>query len=261
MPKFAANLSTQFTEVPFTERFAAAARAGFRAVEFLFPYDYPAAQLKQLLEQNQLQLVLFNTAPGNVAASEWGVSGIPGREAEARADIDRALEYALALDCPQVHIMSATVPPGADRQAYVSTFISNMRYAAGRFAPHNITLLIEALNPVTKPNYLYSSQYQTLEMVELIDRPNVYTQLDLFHAQLVDGNLSHLIREYAGRYRHVQIASAPHRHEPDEGEINYPWLFNLLDEVGYDGWIGCEYIPRGDTVEGLGWFTPWAHKS
>lgn len=258
MPKFAANLSTQFNEVPFTERFAAAAQAGFRAVEFLFPYDYPAEQLKQLLEENQLQLVLFNTAPGNVAAGEWGVSAIPGREAEARADIDRALDYALALSCPQVHIMAATVPPGADREAYCATFISNMRYAAERFAPHGINLLIEALNPATKPNYLYASQYQTLEMVERIDRPGIFTQLDLFHAQLVDGNLSRLIRDYAGRYRHIQIASAPERHEPDEGEINYPWLFRLLDEVGYDGWIGCEYIPRGNTQDGLGWFTPYA---
>ncbi|MCZ4060773.1 HPr family phosphocarrier protein [Pantoea sp. LMR881] len=257
MPKFAANLSTQFTEVPFLERFAAAANAGFEAVEFLFPYDYPAAQLKQLLEAHQLKLVLFNTAAGNVAASEWGVSAIPGREAEAKADIDRALEYALALGCPQVHVMSATVPQGADRQAYVDTFISNMHYASAQFAPHGITLLIEALNPKTKPNYLYSSQYQTLEMMALIDRPNVFTQLDLFHAQLVDGNLSHLIRHNAGRYRHVQIASAPDRHEPDEGEINYPYLFSLLDEVGYDGWIGCEYIPRGNTVDGLGWFEPW----
>jgi hydroxypyruvate isomerase len=260
MPKFAANLSTQFNEVPFLQRFAAAAEAGFEAVEFLFPYDYPAAQLKQLLDDNQLKLVLFNTSAGDVAAGEWGLSAIPGREVAARADIDRALEYALALGCPQVHIMAATVPDGANRQAYVETFISNMRYAASRFAPHHINLLIEALNPKTKPNYLYASQYQTLEMVAQIDRPNVFTQLDLFHAQLVDGNLSHLIRHYAGHYRHVQIASAPDRHEPDEGEINYPWLFNLLDEVGYDGWIGCEYIPRGNTVAGLGWFARWAGK-
>lgn len=258
MPTFAANLSTQFNEVPFLQRFAAAAQAGFDAVEFLFPYDYPAEQLKTLLDDNGLKLVPFNTAPGNVAAGEWGVSAIPGREAEARADIDRALDYALALDCPQVHIMAATVPSGADRQQYVETFIGNMRYAAERFAPHNIRLLIEALNPTTKPHYLYASQYQTLEMVELIDRPNVFTQLDLFHAQMVDGNLSHLIRHYAGRYQHVQIAAAPSRHEPDEGEINYPWLFSLLDEVGYEGWIGCEYFPRGDTVEGLSWLAPWA---
>ncbi|MRT44196.1 HPr family phosphocarrier protein [Enterobacteriaceae bacterium RIT702] len=258
MPKFAANLSTQFGELPFIERFAAAANAGFRAVEFLFPYDFPAEVIKAELEKHQLELVLFNTAAGNVQAGEWGVSAIPGREQEARADIDRALEYAIALNVPQVHIMAATVPNGADRAAYEETFVRNMHYAAERFAPHGIRLLLEALNPVTKPNYLYSSQYQTLAMMARIDRPNVFTQLDLFHAQLVDGNLTHLIREYAGLYRHIQIASAPHRHEPDEGEINYSYLFNLLDEVGYDGWVGCEYIPRGRTEAGLGWFAPYA---
>jgi len=258
MPKFAANLSTQFGELPFIERFAAAANAGFRAVEFLFPYDFPAEVIKAELEKHQLELVLFNTAAGNVQAGEWGVSAIPGREQEARADIDRALEYALALNCQQVHVMAATVPNGADRAAYEETFVRNMHYAAERFAPHGIRLLLEALNPVTKPNYLYASQYQTLAMMARIDRPNVFTQLDLFHAQLVDGNLTHLIREYAGRYRHIQIASAPHRHEPDEGEINYSYLFDLLDEVGYDGWVGCEYIPRGRTEACLGWFAPYA---
>ncbi|WP_017349106.1 HPr family phosphocarrier protein [Pantoea sp. A4] len=261
MPKFAANLSMMFTEVPFLERFAAAAAAGFTAVEFLFPYDYPATQLKQLLDDNQLKLVLFNTAPGNVAAGEWGLAATPGREADARADIDRALEYALVLGVPQVHVMASVVPEEASREAYVETFISNMHYAAERFAPHGIALLLEALNPKTKPGYLYASQYQTLDIAARIDRPNVFTQLDLFHAQLVDGNLSRLIRDNAGRYRHIQIASAPDRHEPDEGEINYPWLFKLLDEVGYSGWIGCEYIPRTTTLEGLGWFQPWAKKA
>ena len=257
MPEFAANLSTQFNEYPFLERFGAAAQAGFRAVEFLFPYDYPPEVIKAELEKHQLALVLFNTAPGDIAAGQWGLAAVPGLEQEARADIDRALEYALALGCPQVHVMAGVVPPGADRAAYEATMIANMRYAAERFAPHGINLLLEALNPVTKPNYLYASQYQTLDLAARIDRPNVFTQLDLFHAQLVDGNLSHLIREYAGRYRHIQIASAPDRHEPDEGEINYPWLFNLLDAVGYDGWIGCEYIPRGRTEDGLGWLAPY----
>jgi len=257
MPKFAANLSTLFNELPFLERFDAAAKAGFHGVEFLFPYEYDAAVLKEALTRNKLELVLFNTAPGNTAAGEWGVSAIPGREADARQDIDRALEYALALDCRQVHIMAAVVPPGADREAYCRTFIDNVRYAAGRFAPHGIRILLEALNPKTKQNYLYASQYQTLEMIKRIDRPGVFSQLDLFHAQLVDGNLSHLIADYVGQYQHIQIASAPDRHEPDEGEINYPWLFDLIDRSGYQGWIGCEYFPRTTTLEGLGWFDAW----
>ncbi len=260
MPKFAANLSTQFTEVPFTERFAAASAAGFEAVEFLFPYDYPAAQLKSLLDDNQLRLVLFNTSARDVKAGEWGVAALPGREGDARADIDSALAYAVALEVPQVHIMASVVPEGWDRDACIETLIRNIHYAADRFAPHGINILLEALSPAIKPGYLYSSQYQTLEIVERINRPNVFIQLDLFHAQRVDGNLSQLIRDNVGRFRHVQIASAPDRHEPDEGEINYPWLFDLLDEVGYDGWIGCEYHPRHTTLEGLGWFAPWAKK-
>ena len=155
MPKFAANLSTMFTEYPFLERFAAAAKAGFKGVEFLFPYDYPIADLKQALADNQLEMVLFNTAPGNTAAGEWGVSAIPGREQEARKHIDLALEYAVALGCKQIHIMAAVVPEGANRQDYYATFIDNLRYAADRFAPHGITVLLEALNPKTKPNYFY----------------------------------------------------------------------------------------------------------
>jgi len=255
MPQFAANLSTLFNEVPFLQRFDAAAAAGFRGVEFLFPYDYSADELKQALTRNHLELVLFNTAPGDIAAGEWGLSAIPGREADARRDIDRALEYALALNCRQIHIMAAVVPEGADRDAYCRTLIDNVRYAAERFAPHGVRILLEALNPETKPGYLYSSQYQVLEMIERIDRPGVFCQLDLFHAQKVDGNLSHLIVHYAGQYQHIQIASAPDRHEPDEGEINYPWLLKLLDSTGYQGWVGCEYFPRTTTLEGLGWLS------
>ncbi len=257
MPKFAANLSTLFNELPFLERFDAAAKAGFKGVEFLFPYEYDAAVLKEALTRNNLELVLFNTAPGNVAAGEWGVSAIPGREADARRDIDRALAYALALDCRQVHVMASVVPPGTDREIWCRTFIDNVRYAADRFAPHGIRVLLEALNPKTKLNYLYSSQYQTLDIVKRVDRSNVFTQLDLFHAQLVDGNLSHLIADYVGQYQHIQIASAPDRHEPDEGELNYTWLFDLIDRSGYQGWIGCEYFPRTTTLEGLGWFDAW----
>ncbi|HBW3742914.1 TPA: 2-oxo-tetronate isomerase, partial [Klebsiella pneumoniae] len=225
MPKFAANLSMLFTELPFLERFAAAARAGFEAVEFLFPYEYAAGEIRQRLQENQLQLVLFNTPPGDVNAGEWGLAAIPGRSAEARRDIELALEYACQLGCPQVHIMAGVVPPGADRAACEAVLIDNLRYAAECFARHDKRILIEALNPQTKPGYLYHSQYQTLAMVKRVDRPNLAVQLDLFHAQKVDGNLSHLITEYAGQYRHIQIASLPDRHEPDEGEINYPWLY------------------------------------
>ncbi|HHQ6599421.1 HPr family phosphocarrier protein [Serratia fonticola] len=257
MPKFAANLSMMFTEHSFLDRFDAAAAAGFKAVEFLFPYDYPADLLAEKLQQNGLQQVLFNTAPGDVGTGEWGLAALPGREQDARADIDRALEYAIALKCPNVHVMAGVVPPGEDIARYRETFISNIRYAADAFAPHGIKVLIEALSPPIKPNYLFSSQHQAAELVATIDRPNVFIQFDFFHAQLVDGNISNLIATLAGRYAHIQIASVPDRNEPDDGELNYPWLFAQLDKVGYQGWIGCEYKPRGETTAGLGWVKPY----
>ncbi|MDU1271238.1 MAG: TIM barrel protein [Escherichia coli] len=230
MPRFAANLSMMFTEVPFIERFAAARKAGFDAVEFLFPYDYSTLQIQKQLEQNHLTLALFNTAPGDINAGEWGLSALP---------------------------MAGVVPAGEDAERYRAVFIDNLRYAADRFALHGKRILVEALSPDVKPHYLFSSQYQALAIVEEVARDNVFIQLDTFHAQKVDGNLTHLIRDYAGKYAHVQIAGLPDRHEPDDGEINYPWLFRLFDEVGYQGWIGCEYKPRGLTEEGLGWFDAW----
>lgn len=254
MPKFAANLSMMFKEVPFLDRFEAAAKAGFKYVEYLFPYEYPAAELKAKLDQYGLKQVLFNTAPGNVAAGEWGVSAIPGREAESHRDIDQALEYAIALGCPNVHVMAGVVPEGADRQKYQETFIQNVRYAADKFKPYGIKVLLEALSPQVKPNYLMASQYQTLEIVEKVQRENVFVQLDYFHAQNVDGNLTRLTEKLGNKFAHIQIASVPDRHEPDEGEINYTHIFNKLDEIGYDGWVGCEYNPRGKTEDGLGWF-------
>lgn len=257
MPKFAANLTTMFTELPFMERFAAAAQAGFEGVEFLFPYDYAAADIKKQLMENGLQLILFNTQPGNVSKGEWGVSALPDQIPLARQHIQLALDYACTLDCEQVHVMASVITPDMPRKRCVETFIENMRYAADLFAKKDKYLLIEALNPQTKPHYLYSSQYQTLDMIKLIDRPNVFTQLDLFHAQKVDGNLSQLITDYAGQYRHIQIASLPDRHEPDEGEINYDWIIKLLDSIDYRGWIGCEYLPKKDTLSGLRWFTKY----
>lgn len=257
MPRFAANLSMMFTEVPFMERFAAAANAGFSAVEFLFPYDYPAAEIREQLDKHGLTLALFNTTAGDTGAGEWGRAALPGRESQARADIDMALDYAIALNAGQVHVMAGVVPENGDAEACRQTFIHNLRYAADRFAAHGKRVLIEALSPGVKPHYLFSSQYQAIAIVDAVDRPNVFFQLDTFHAQCVDGNLSHLIRHYAGRYAHVQIASVPDRHEPDEGEINYPWIFQLFDDVGYQGWIGCEYKPRGNTCDGLRWLNHW----
>lgn len=254
MPKFAANLTMMFNELPFLERFQAASQAGFKYVEFLWPYDYAIEELKQKLTQNQLQLVLFNTPAGDTSKGEWGIAAIPNRQQEAHEQIDRALEYAIALGCPNVHIMAAVVPEGADKEAYKQTFIENIRYASEKFKPHGIHICLEALSPEVKPNYLLKSQFDTLEIVERVNRENVFVQLDYFHAQNVDGNLARLTDKLNGKFAHVQIASVPDRHEPDEGEINYQYIFNKLDAIGYQGFIGCEYKPRAKTEDGLGWF-------
>lgn len=257
MPKFAANLTMMFNEVPFLERFEAAAKAGFNYVEYLWPYDYPAETLKAKLDQFGLKQVLFNTSAGDINKGEWGIAAIPGREADARRDIDQALAYAIALECPTVHIMAAVVPEGADREAYKKTFIENILYAADKFKAHGINICLEALSPEVKPRYFLKSQFDTLEIVELVNKDNVFIQLDYFHAQNVDGNLARLTDKLKGKFAHVQIASVPDRHEPDEGEINYSFIFNKLDEIGYQGYVGCEYKPRADTNAGLEWFKPY----
>lgn len=254
MPKFAANLTMMFTEVPFLDRFEAAARAGFKYVEYLWPYDYPAQELKAKLNLHGLKQVLFNSLPGNIAAGEWGVSAIPGREEESRRHIDLALEYALVLECPTVLIMGGVVPPGQNRAKYKQTFIDNLRYASEKFKPHGINIVLEALSPQVKENYLMKTQDDALEIIDLVNRDNVFLQLDYYHAQNVEGNLARLTDRVKNVLYHVQIASVPERHEPDEGEINYPFIFNKLDEIGYQGYVGCEYNPRGDTAAGLGWF-------
>ena len=257
MPKFAANLTMMFTERPFPERFPAAAAAGFRYVEYLWPYDYPASELKALLDQHGLKQVLFNTAAGDTAAGEWGLAALPGREADARRDIDQALQYAIALACPTVHVMAGVVPAGARREDYFNTFVENVRYAAEQFRPHGINIALEALSPQVKPNYLLKSQYDTLAAVEAVARDNVYIQFDYYHAQNVDGQLSAMTEAMFPRIGHIQIAAVPTRFEPDEGEVNYPYIFALLDRLGYRGYIGCEYKPRGKTEDGLDWFKPY----
>nr|WP_154324477.1 2-oxo-tetronate isomerase [Pantoea sp. 201603H] len=257
MLKLAANLSMLFTELPFMQRFAAAADAGFKAVEMLFPYDYPVDELKRQLDDHQLQLVLFNTPPGNVAAGEWGIAALPGRETQARQDIDCALQYAHALGCPSLHLMAGVVTPTADAAACRETFIDNVRYAADRAAPLGINIMLEALSPQVRANYLYSSQWQTLAVCDAVSRTNVFVQLDLFHAQIVDGNLTNLIKTLGQRIGHVQIASVPDRHEPDGGETHYPWLFSVLEEVKYSGYIGTEYHPANGTLPGLRWAKPY----
>jgi len=255
VPRFAANLSMMFTEHPFLDRFAAAAAAGFRAVEFLFPYDHPPEAVAARLRDAGLVQALFNAPPGDWAAGERGLAAIPGREAEFREGLDLALRHARALGCQRIHVMSG-ITEGLDRAACESAFVGNIRHAADAFAGEGITLLVEPINPRDMPGYFVSRQRDALALLDRVDRPNTALQLDLYHAGIVEGDLTRLTESLIGRVGHVQVASVPDRHEPDEGELNFPHLFATLDRLGYAGWVGCEYRPRAGTAEGLGWFAP-----
>jgi len=252
MPKFAANLSMMFSEVDFLDRFAAAAKVGFVGVEYLFPYAYPADDLKQRLAENGLAQVLFNMPPGDWDAGERGIAALPGREAEFREGVDRAIEYARALDCPQVHAMAGLVPDGGTAK-HLETYVENLRAAAKTCAGAGIRLLIEPINTRDIPGYFLSRPAQGLEILDKAAVDNLYLQYDIYHAQMTEGYLAETIAANIGVIRHFQLAGVPGRHEPDIGEINYPYLFQAIDDLGYDGWIGCEYKPKGDTVAGLGW--------
>lgn len=257
MPKFAANLTMLFTEVPFIDRFSEAQKAGFKTVEYLFPYAFKSQELAKQLEQNNLQQALFNMPPGNWDEGERGFAAIPGREQEFKESVETAIHYALALNCKKVHAMSGIVDPQFTYQEHIDTFINNIRYAADAFAKHGIMLLIEPLNNRDVPGYFVAHQRDAVELIKQVDRANVKLQLDLYHAQIMDGDLTTLIHDLADYTGHIQIASVPERHEPSEGELNYPHLFNALDESGYDGWIGCEYNPRYTTIAGLAWVKPY----
>jgi hydroxypyruvate isomerase len=253
MPKFAANLTMMFNEVPFPQRFAAAAKAGFAAVEFLFPYDYAPAEVARWLQEAGLKNALFNMPPGDWAAGERGVASLPGREEEFRAGVARSIEYARALGTPSIHAMAGLLPSGADRKRHREVFVANLRHAAKALAGEGLTLLIEPINSRDIPGYFLNTQAEAHAIREEVDQPNLKVQMDFYHAQIVEGDLSVTLRKHIAHVGHVQIASVPDRHEPDEGEIDYRHIFRLLDELGYPGWVGCEYRPRGRTEDGLGW--------
>jgi hydroxypyruvate isomerase len=268
MPKFAANLSMLYPEHEFLQRFEAAAHDGFSAVEYLFPYEYEPAELAARLKGNGLQQVLFNAPPGNWAGGERGMACLPGREAEFREGIATALRYAEALGCPHVHVMAGLVPQGADRTALRNTYVANLRWAAVEAAKQGVDLLLEPINTRDIPGFFLNRQDEAHALIADIGAPNVKVQMDLYHCQIVEGDLAMKIRHYlpTGRVGHFQIAGVPQRHEPDLGELNYPYLFELIDEVaaqcGWQGWIGCEYRPAlgnapGGTSAGLGWLKRW----
>jgi 2-dehydrotetronate isomerase len=257
MPRFAANLTMMYGEHAFPNRFAAAAKDGFTAVEFLFPYEYPANDLATWLCERGLTQVLLNAPPGNWAAGERGLASVPGKEAEFRAGIQTALEYAQTLGCPRVHVMAGVQHAGLERADMRRTFKANLAWAAELAAPAGIQLLIEPINTRDMPGYFLNRQDEAHALVEEIGNPALKVQMDLYHCQIVEGDVSMKLRKYLSgsekNVGHIQIASVPERNEPDRGELNYDYVFDLIDELGYDGWIGCEYRPRAGTSEGLAW--------
>jgi len=253
MPKFAANLSLMFNEVPFLDRFEAAAKAGFKAVEFLFPYDFPIEEIRARCDANGVQIVLFNLPPGNWAGGERGIACLPGREGEFRESVAKAIAYARGLDTPRVHAMAGVIASDADRARHRSIYVENLRHAAGEAAKHGLTLLMEPINTRDIPGYFLNTQAEAHAIREEIGASNLKVQMDFYHVQIMEGDLAMKLRKYLPHVGHVQIAGVPERNEPDTGEINYTYLFQLLDELGYDGWLGCEYRPAKGTVEGLGW--------
>jgi len=254
MPRFAANLSMMFTEVPFLERFGAAAQAGFAGVEFLFPYEHPAQDIARELARHRLANVLFNLPPGDFKAGERGMASLPGREAEFAGSVDLGLTYAKALGTPRLHVMAGLLPTGADRSRHRATYVANLRRAAETAASAGVDLLIEPINTRDIPGYFLNSQAEAHAIREEVGAPNLKVQMDLYHAQIVEGDIAVKLRRYLPHVGHIQIAGVPERHEPDTGEVNYPYLFALLDELGYAGWVGCEYRPANGTLAGLGWF-------
>lgn len=273
MPLFAANLSMLYPEMPFLHRFEAAARDGFTAVEYLFPYAHKREELVARLKGNGLRQVLFNGPPGAADAASidaaWnhgmrGTASLPGREDEFRAGFDLALRYAEALECPRIHAMAGVLPAGVSRDAARETYVRNLRWAATQAAKAGREVLIEPINPRDIPRFFLNRQDEAHAIVQEVDRPKLKVQFDLYHCQIVEGDVAMKIRQYlpTGRVGHFQIAGVPERHEPDVGELNYPYLFKVIDEVsaqcGWQGWVGCEYKPAlgsepGGTSRGLGW--------
>lgn len=260
MLKFAANLSMLYPELGFLDRFEAAAKDGFKAVEYLFPYEHEAVEISSRLKANGLQQVLFNAPPGDWAAGERGLCCLPGREAEFRQSMQRALEYADALGCPRIHVMAGLQPDGVDRAALMGQYVARLQWAAAEAAKQNVDVLIEPINTRDIPRFYLNRQDEAHSVVAAVGAPNLKVQMDLYHCQIVEGDVAMKIRHYlpTGRVGHIQIAGVPNRNEPDLGELNYGYLFQVLEELGYDGWIGCEYRPlrgavSGGTSAGLQW--------
>jgi hydroxypyruvate isomerase len=257
MPRFAANLSMLFTEAPFLERFKAAAQAGFSAVEFMFPYEFSKSDIAAALKDNGLELALHNLPAGNWARGERGIACHPDRVADFRAGVDQAIDYASALNCPQVNCLAGVLPSGVAPDAARGVLIENLRYAAEKLERAKIGLVLEPVNSRNIPGFFVDRPSLGFSIVAAAGSKNLKVQYDIFHAQVMEGDLANTIEREFARIGHIQIADNPGRHEPGTGEINFPFLFQRIDELGYAGWIGCEYNPRTTTVEGLSWLRPY----
>ena len=263
MPQFAANLSMLWNELPFLDRFAAAERAGFKAVEFLFPYDFTIDEIAQRLRQHQLKLVLHNMPAGDWAAGERGMASWPGREVEFHAGVAKALQYATALGTPNLHCMAGIPPKGVSEAQARATLVSNLRYAAAEAQRHGIRLLLEPINHFDMLGFFINRPRQAIALMDEVGSDNLFLQYDIYHAQRMEGELANTIKDLLPRIAHMQLADTPGRHEPGTGEINYRYLFDAIDALGYRGHIGLEYKPRdggpGGTDKGLVWLAEHGH--
>jgi hydroxypyruvate isomerase len=255
MPKFAANLTMLFNEVAFLDRFAAARRAGFAGVEYLFPYEHDAKEIRRRLDEQGLTQVLHNLPAGSWAGGERGIACLPDRVAEFEEGVTRAIQYATALGCRQLNCLAGIAPAGVDEVRARTTFVTNLRGAARRLQDAGIRLLIEPINTRDIPGFFLRTTAQALEIIGEVGSDNLFLQYDVYHMQIMEGDLATTIQKHLDRIAHVQVADNPGRHEPGTGEINYDFLFDYLDRIGYAGWVGCEYKPAASTESGLGWMT------
>jgi len=253
MPRFAANLSMMFNEVPFLDRFEAARKADFDGVEYLFPYEYPAAEIRKRLNAAGLTQVLFNMAPGDWAKGDRGLASLPGRQGEFRESVKHALDYAHALDCKQVHCMAGIVPADVAPLTAASLYAANLAWAAEQAAPAGVKIVIEPINHRDMPGYHLNTQAQGAAVVEALGRDRLGLQFDVYHVQVTEGDITKRMEQFMPVIAHMQIADVPARNEPGTGEIGWDFVFRRMDELGYAGWVGCEYRPAGETVAGLRW--------
>ena len=261
MPKFAANLSMMYNEHAFLDRVAAAAKDGFSAVEFLFPYDYDPADLQARFAATGVLQILFNCPPGDWDAGERGIASLPGREDEFKQSIEQALRYSDALGTSRLHVMAGLVADEKSRRQQRDVYLRNLEYAARQAMVHDVTLLIEPINTRDMPGYLLNQQDDAQAICRQVGATNLKVQFDIYHCQIVEGDVSTKLRRDLNNIGHIQVAGVPDSHEPNTGDLNYPHLFQLLDDMEYDGWVGCEYRPRNGTSNGLGWIKPWLNKS